>query len=80
MPSFFLCTNISVDANIFPCDKVLESAKDSVGANIFVSAKVLDAPMFLYIFCGAYILCVFLHSYLVCASNLIGANVLRLSG
>jgi hypothetical protein len=37
--------------------------------------------MFLYIFFSACLyLCIFLHSYLVCANNLIGANVLRFIG
>jgi hypothetical protein len=38
------------------CAKVLTSAKDFEGANIFCIRRVfLDAPMFLYIFCDTYI-------------------------
>ncbi len=45
--------------------------------------KILEAPMFLYPprFLRRLYFCVFfLHSYLVCGNNLIGANILRLSG
>jgi hypothetical protein len=37
----------SVGAKDFGCAKFLPSAKDFEGANVFVPAKVLDAPMFL---------------------------------
>jgi hypothetical protein len=44
------------------------------------SIRQLDALIFLYIVCGAHILYIFLHSYLVCANNIIGANILRFVG
>jgi hypothetical protein len=44
------------------------------------SPKFLDAPMFCICFAAPIFLCIFLHSYLVCANNLIGANILRFLG
>ncbi len=40
----------------------------------------LAGAEFLYIFLALKFLYIFLHSYLVCANNLIGTNVLRLLG
>ncbi len=67
---FFLCANISVGANVSVTAKVFGCA------NVFVSAKVFGcANVFCVYFSTPIFLCIFLHSYLVCANNLIGANV-----
>jgi hypothetical protein len=89
---FSCCANISVGAKDFGCAKFLASPKDSGCAkflasakdfgcaNVFVSVEFLDAPMFCIYFAVPIFLYIFLHSYLVCANNLTGSNVLRLVG
>ncbi len=60
------------------CQVFLASAKDFECANISVSAEFYGcANVFVYILQRLYF-CVF--SYLVCANNLIGADILRLVG
>ncbi len=51
------CEGIKVlaSAKDFESANVFVSTEFFEGANVFVSAEFLDAPMFLYIFCGAYI-------------------------
>ncbi len=68
------CAEFLPSAEYFGCAKFLPSAKDFEGAKVFGCANVL------YIFCSAYIFVYFLHSYLVCANNLIGSKVLRYLG
>jgi hypothetical protein len=64
----------------FSIAKVLASAKVFGCANVFVFAKVFGcANVFVYISVLKFLF-ICLHSYLVCANNLIGANVLRLLG
>jgi hypothetical protein len=68
-------------AKDFGCANVLASAKDFEGAIISVSAKGFWMRQYFCIYFAAPIfLCIFLHSYLVFANNLIGANILRLLG
>jgi hypothetical protein len=56
---FFLCTNVSVSANIYPCSKGFSIRQSFLDAPMFFyPPRFLYAPMFLYIFSGAYILCI----------------------
>jgi len=41
---------------------------------------LLKAPMFCIYFVAPIFVCIFLHSYSISANNLIGANILGLSG
>jgi hypothetical protein len=70
----FGCAKFLASAKDSGCTKFLASAKDFGCANVFVSAEFLDAPMFCIYFAVPIFLYIFLHSYLVCANNLIGAN------
>ncbi len=71
---------VLASAKDFGCAKFLPSPKDFEGANVFVSAKVFGCVNVFVYNSGTYILCIFLHSYLVSANNVIGANILRLLG
>jgi hypothetical protein len=58
------CAKVLASVKDSGCAKVLASAKDFEGANVFVSAEFLYAPMFLYIFCSAYIF-VYFSAFLI---------------